>query len=669
MLTERVVLEEEVTGPARAAAAAVKELSAALKAVGPDGVKAALALTALARAQTSARSSGRATSDAARTSAQQFRAAEREKAKAAQDAAKAIAKAEKDQERAVKAAAKEAARAAKEAAKAAKPPRKGLGPALPRTLEASGGSIGTIAQGINFAGVQAKVAELAAQAVAFAVDMVKQGVVLAAEMAVFKSNALRGFQILTGSAEAAKKAFADGQRLAREIGGSPVERIGQLQRLIGTFGSERSIQLMRAMADIGVIAPAANVDSLIQSISQIKGLGKTSFEEIKQISESGALSIDEIYSSLGRKLGKSNDEIAKLISAGKIDSDTGILGILDAIEKKTGQKLGKAAEDAQVSVGRLYERLKNAPADIFLSMEGGGSGSLQKGLKGLVEQLDPTTASGQKLVRALERVRDAGENLFADDNGAKGKIQQAAIEGLTNAIDGFAQGLEDTKPLVDGMFAAIAAITGVEDKASAMRGLGAAVAYAAVAFASFVAMVVGPFAYAANLIGTLIDQLRSLAEPAQSSGQAIGQGFVRGLLSALTGGISEVFFAGAKLAKASDDGARSAKGADVHSPSRKAMATARQIVAGYTVELGRGAGPVAVSGARLAAASAGATANSNGGAVGAAGGAGGVTINNYITIQGGGAAQGVEAAAAKGATEGTRAGLVGTQVRRWREAG
>lgn len=661
MITERIVLDEQVSGPAAKAAAGVRELATALKSVGPDGVKAANALAALTRAQNEAAggragiaakikadaaaqasASKKAASDA-KAAAKEFSAAEKSKAKAAQDAAKAIAKAAKDEEKAEKAVAKETAKAAKEAAKAAKAKGGSKTPVLPRTLESGfGSSASTIVGSVLTAEAIQAAARAALDAV---VSIVKSSVAMAAEMAVFKDNALRGLTILTGSAKAAKQAFEDGQKLAREIGGSPVERIGQLQRLIGTFGSERAIQLMKAVADIGVIAPEANIDTVVQSISQIKGLGKTSFEEIKQISESGALSIDEIYSALGRKLGKSTEEIAKLISAGKIDSDTGILGILDAIEKKTGKKLGQAAAEAQNSIGRLYDRLLNAPADIFLSMEGGGSGHLQKQLQSLVATLDPTTESGKKLVKQLEGLRDAGDNLFDNQSGAE--LQANALRMLTELIEGLKTGFEDVKPVVDATFATLAAMTGADDQASAMRGLGEAVAYASAAFIVFGTVALGPFVWIAKKIGETIDGIRGFSAAAHAAGMSVGEAIVRGLLAALTGGLSEVLRKGAELAAAAITGGNSPAGADVHSPSRKSAETARQIVAGHLQEYKRGMGPVAVAGAALAAASAGASANVGGGASRAPsfslGGSGGnVTI---VVNIGGGAAPTTPAAA------------------------
>lgn len=546
-----------------------------------------------------------------------------------------------------------------------------LGPALPRTLEPSLGGIATIAGGI----VASKVADAAGRLAAAAGDLAIAGAKLAIEMASFKDDTLDAMTASLGSAKAAEKAFSAGLNLANEIGGKPTERLKQLRELLGKgFSTPEALDVIRALADLQIRLPDLDANALQDALAKLANKGELSSRALLQLNDVG-FSTSEIMGALAKKLGKTTAEVEALVAAGKVSGKDGIAAVLELVKAKTGEsKIGDIARKNAADMGVLIQRLQSVPEDIFLRADlSKGAANVQAFTKAFLDLVGPGTPLGDKLVRVVEDLADAASSLLG---GAKGAgLMAGALSALADTGTGVAKGMKDVAPILDGMIAAIEQLTGTKDSAEAMQMLGRAAVYVTVAFAGLAAAAIAvssPILYLVDQVASVISQLEALSAPAGSAGSSIGTSFVRGMLAALTGGISEIFFAGQQLASAAGDGTKA--GGQVHSPSRLMYGIGEYFPLGMANAITDGVSLVGRAGRQLALASAAGVANSNGlaapaavgggaplagGASSAVGGGATMTIVNNITIGAGApsGAGGVAEAAARGATQGTEAAL------------
>lgn len=628
-------------GPTEEQAAAKAAAAAARQQAAEERAAAKVARDAAREKATEQRAAAKASRDAARQAAADEKAAARaavaaarEKAREEKAAAKVARDSAREKAREEKVAAREAAK--KKRAEEQEQTR------LKRIREGSGKGIGAV--DIAIGNILSEIPGYLARAAAAAAELLKQGAIAVVQAAAFRQSTEKAFGVILKSASAGKQAYQQGLKLANELGLNAQETLGGLNNLLArgfqVDGATGAIAVLKAMADLKAISPDVNTDAMVTAIAQIKSKGKLQLEELQgQLGES--FDVGAVLEQLSKKLHKSQNEIRALISAGKIDANTGILAVLDAIQAKTGKGLGGAAKDASRTFAGLFARLQNFPTNFLLGLDvSPGMGKVAAFLSNILDLLDPTTERGKRAGKAIESIASAFGDFFTS---------KAATEAVTHSLDlliatgeGVAKGFQQVKPAVDSFFGALAKLTGTKDAESTARALGEAAAYAAVGFAALagaVAAAMYPVVAFVVEATKLIDELNSLTAPASSAGQAIGNGFVSGLLNAMTGGLAGIYQAGAQLAGAAESGARTAS--ETHSPSRAWERLARDWGEGgvrgmrrVSERLENASGNVAFAAARAAS---GAAANDNAGASGriaaagaSSGGRGPVVINVAI---------------------------------------
>lgn len=265
--------------------------------------------------------------------------------------------------------------------------------------------------------------------------------------AVVKAQAQReglakGLEIQLKSAEAGQQAMLLATRTADMIGESRGETVGQFNDLLAKgFTVQRVDELVRRMADMKVVDPKADMAGITRAIGQIAGTGRLQGDELNQLAENG-LETGAVYDALAKRLGKTRAEIIKLKEAGKIDSDTAIQGIMDAIATQTGGKAaGVVAGESSRGLGGILRRFENLPGNMLFSIGVNRELDMLKGtLNGLLSYFE-TTGAG--------KVADALESTFgALIKGFTGiDVNQAG--GITNTIDMILTGIVEARPQIE----------------------------------------------------------------------------------------------------------------------------------------------------------------------------------------------------------------------------
>jgi tape measure domain-containing protein len=241
-----------------------------------------------------------------------------------------------------------------------------------------------------------------------------------------KAKTLFAFDKLLGPGGGAK-AWETIRAAADKTRTSLTETARAMNNLVAAgFTLPQADTLFRQLADLKTLNPQANIDGIVRAIGQIRNIGKLQGDELNQLSEAG-INVDDVYSELSKRLGKTRDEVMKLKEAGKIKSDDAIAAIQASIAKRTGSDPGAVAGKAPKSIGESWARLK----ETFFDMVKVDFGPMSRFFDKLQTALQGE--GGQKLAASFER-------LFA----AFGKVlDSVSIETMAGALEGFASIVDD----------------------------------------------------------------------------------------------------------------------------------------------------------------------------------------------------------------------------------
>jgi tape measure domain-containing protein len=257
--------------------------------------------------------------------------------------------------------------------------------------------------GVSIGGAVA--AGAAAAMVTQAAQMAYSGARVIMDAQIFRESTTGAFTRLLGSADKAKQAWKIAEGIAISTGANLQETASSLNSLLaqGMALPDAEI-LIKQMADLKALNPAANLEGITRAMMQIKSTGKLQGDELMQLAEAG-LSIDRVYEQLSKTLGKSRDEVLKLQQSGKITSAQAIKAIQDSIAAQTKSAPGALAADAaSKSLGGSINRIQ-AMMDVLMSGEG--------------IDMSPVVGTINALMAALQRPE-----------------VQAAINSLFNALVG-----------------------------------------------------------------------------------------------------------------------------------------------------------------------------------------------------------------------------------------
>lgn len=440
----------------------------------------------------------------------------------------------------------------------------------------------------------------------------------------FRESTLMGLGAILKSSSEAERIYKLSMQLGRDLGTGGKATAASMQKLLASgFSEQLSTDLIKSTADIKGLNANANVDGVVLALSQIKSMGRLTAEELNQLNENsaGIASRAKMYENIGKAMGVTAQEAAKLAEQGKVSSDVAIKAFMDAVQATSGKGLGELAKERAGSMTGLFAQLADVPDDLFasLQLDPAAMASVSSALKDIMKMAsDPAVGKGiSAMITIMAQVGVGAAKSFAESMVAVGKIA--------------------------GLFG---------DIASAIGSAGGALQ----AFGSFLfnAVVMGPAALLGAVSGVFV---------------SIGTAIVQGIASGITSAGGAIYDSLASAVQSAKDRVSSALG--IKSPSRVfADEVGAQMSAGMAVGIMSGAERVRMAAASVATGAV--PANNNGRAGG--GSAGGISVGSVTVMVnmggGGGGGSGGGGSAPSGQAIGQDAAKAfWTEVRKLAEAG
>lgn len=427
----------------------------------------------------------------------------------------------------------------------------------------------------------------------------------------FREAALGSLQQVLKSAGQARQVYSVGINLAAKWNIDPRETVTQLQDLVSKGFSARDARvLLTASADLKVMNPNANIAGIMLAIGQIRSKGILQMEELQgQLAEAG-INVGKVLEAIGKKTGRTVAQVRKDISAGKVDSNTGIWAVVKSIEEMAGGKLGSAADRASKSISSMIMGLQFRPGLLALKMaemlEGGpGENALRGALARLLKAADPEKSPGMKrlLDGASSLANELLQMLFGPLASAEGgKGLQVVLDRAAVVMELLAAGVRSARPLVQGFLSGFGEgariVLDVLLALGKSLGLGkdlSSAAGAAKMFGKALAIIMGVviglvaalFAVSGQVLAfvhvmmaapaLILSYIMTLPGQLLAAGVAMGTNLWSGFAQGIEAGVAAVTDAGSRLADAAKSAV--ATSLDQHSPSRVMME-----MGGYTAE-------------------------------------------------------------------------------------
>jgi len=244
-------------------------------------------------------------------------------------------------------------------------------------------------------------------------------------------------ETLTGSPEAAAKAFADLNQFARETP-FQIKEIMEAFIKLKAGGLDPSIKTMRTLGDTASALGGSKetFDGIARALAQMVTKGKASAEELLQLQERGVPAMEI----LKEKLGLTAEEVAN-IGRQSIDARKAVAAILEGLEERFGGQMEKIAETWDGIIAELKSLWRE-----FL--EAVGEAGIFDNLKKRLSELRGSIREAFKTGEAQEFAEDLSSNLQTIFKAivlvSKAVIELAKLfKAVVSPIDAMAKGVED----------------------------------------------------------------------------------------------------------------------------------------------------------------------------------------------------------------------------------
>ena len=295
------------------------------------------------------------------------------------------------------------------------------------------------------------------------------GAKLVLDAVTFRQNTEVALETILGSREAASQALDETIRFASRTPFSTQQVMDAYKRLVTAgFKPVEIPVILKGVGDLSVMKDFSQeaVNQILLAITQIRSKGKTQTEELRQLAQVGA-PLDKIYERIGAHLGKTAREAEKLVQAGRISADLGIVAVLEAIRDTiSGGRLGSLMEEFSKTLTGLWSTLKSRSFEFFKDIQ---VGSLENLLRNLVAITDTDSDLGKRFKAQVERVIGAGvEAIFGPL--AKATDPNALEPALTAWLDQLKGWVKQLGPTLRAAWAQVQEFTaGVRDAFAIMR--------------------------------------------------------------------------------------------------------------------------------------------------------------------------------------------------------
>ncbi|MGL4442655.1 MAG: hypothetical protein ACRCU1_03450 [Alsobacter sp.] len=253
----------------------------------------------------------------------------------------------------------------------------------------------------------------------------------------FKNSTAFAFEQILGSKSAAEAAMATASKTANMVGADLRTSMSAMNSLMAQgFDVSFADEIVRAMADLKTINPAANLEGITRAISQIKTTGRLQGDELMQLAEAG-VNVNKVYEQIGKTMGlvegKKNkkgqaqsiaEQVRALQEAGQITDKTAIDAIMSSIKTQVGGKEfgATAAAKMEGTLGGALIRANNLK-ETFLSS--------------IKIDWSPATSALDRIMGVLQS--PAGEafsaKISAGLNRMLGLLDNVTAEDMTSFLD------------------------------------------------------------------------------------------------------------------------------------------------------------------------------------------------------------------------------------------
>ncbi len=239
------------------------------------------------------------------------------------------------------------------------------------------------------------------------------GAKMVLDAVAFRQNTEVALRTVLGSREAAAEALEAATQFAARTPFTTQQVVDAYKRLaIAGFKPIEIPVILKGVGDLSAMQGFSQeaVNRIITALTQIRAKGRVQGEELMQLAEAGA-PLAKIYERIAARLGVTAEEARKLISAGRVSSDLGIVAVLEAIrDTVSGGRLGGLMDQFADTLTGLWSTLKSRPFEFFKDIR---VGPLENLLRNLVAITDTTSSLGRRLKAQVESVIEAGvEGLF-----------------------------------------------------------------------------------------------------------------------------------------------------------------------------------------------------------------------------------------------------------------
>ena len=158
---------------------------------------------------------------------------------------------------------------------------------------------------------------------------------------------------MLGSAEAANKKIKELQQFAAKTGFAFSDLVDYQKRLMAVgFTAQETKFMLYQIADATAIIgnDADKLSRIIKAFGDIKAKGVLQTQEMKQLTELGIPAWDM----LGKAIGKTREELTKLVESRKISAETALWGITDTM----GKMWGGMSDEISKKLSGAFNRLK-----------------------------------------------------------------------------------------------------------------------------------------------------------------------------------------------------------------------------------------------------------------------------------------------------------------------
>lgn len=284
-----------------------------------------------------------------------------------------------------------------------------VGGAMDRMGGSVGGGVSRMLSGL------AAVGAAAAATAAVAGGLAAAGGKWMLDSLAFRETTITSLEAILKSKSAAEDVFKQATKFAAKTPYSTKDVASAFEQLVAS--GFKVGELDKAMTSIGDFAgtDVSKLQGAINVLGQIRSKGKLATEELQQLAERG-LPMQTVIDGLAKSLGKTGDQVRKMLEAGQISSQQGIAAVMAAMDQTFGGRMEKSANTLE----GLISTIKSIPEDLLFSVDMSGViGPIRELLKRVVSFFSPDSTGGQAVqaffTKVAQIVGDLAKRVLAFD--------------------------------------------------------------------------------------------------------------------------------------------------------------------------------------------------------------------------------------------------------------